>query len=146
MSALAAAVTTIAVDVLSQRKLAWGILAEPIDVDVTSSRIDSRKAIVAEIETRIAAAARAGHLPAQDASLTAAALIGALHEALVGPLAPDNLDDPGKTARCRADADADGVARGRRDGCPRPWPRGAGGAAGDAGAEGRRAAPSLSAH
>ena len=94
LSALAAAVTTIAVDVLSQRKLAWGILAEPIDVDVTSSRIDSRKAIVAEIETRIAAAARAGHLPAQDASLTAAALIGALHEALVGPLAPDNLDDP----------------------------------------------------
>ncbi len=96
LSALAAAVTTIAVDVLSQRKLAWGILAEPIDVDVTSSRIDSRKAIVAEIETRIAAAARAGHLPAQDASLTAAALIGALHEALVGPLAPDNLDDPAK--------------------------------------------------
>ena len=94
LSALAAAVTTIAVDVLSQRKLAWGILAEPIDVDVTSSRIDSRKAIVAEIEARIAAAARAGHLPAQDASLTAAALIGALHEALVGPLAPDNLDDP----------------------------------------------------
>ena len=111
LSALAAAVTTIAVDVLSQRKLAWGILAElvlsqrklawgilaePIDVDVTSSRIDSRKAIVAEIEARIAAAARAGPLPAQDASLTAAALIGALHEALVGPLAPNNLDDPQK--------------------------------------------------
>ena len=56
----------------------------------------NKEAIVAEIETRIAAAARAGHLPAQDASLTAAALIGALHEALVGPLAPDNLDDPAK--------------------------------------------------
>jgi AcrR family transcriptional regulator len=96
LSALAAAVTTIAVDVLSQRKLAWGILAEPIDVDVASSRIDSRRAIVAEIEIRIAAAVRAGHLPAQDASLTSAALIGALHEALVGPLAPDNLGDPVK--------------------------------------------------
>ena len=95
-SALAAAVTTVAVHVLSQRKLAWGILAEPIDVDVASSRIDSRKAIVAEIEARIAAAVRAGHLPAQDASLTSAALIGALHEALVGPLAPNNLDDPAK--------------------------------------------------
>ena len=33
-SALAAAVTTVAVHVLSQRKLAWGILAEPVDVDV----------------------------------------------------------------------------------------------------------------
>ena len=37
-SALAAAVTTVAVHVLSQRKLAWGILAEPVDVDVTASR------------------------------------------------------------------------------------------------------------
>ena len=35
-SALAAAVTTVAVHVLSQRKLAWGILAEPVDVDVTA--------------------------------------------------------------------------------------------------------------
>ena len=38
-SALAAAVTTVAVHVLSQRKLAWGILAEPVDVDVTASRL-----------------------------------------------------------------------------------------------------------
>jgi len=96
LSALAAAVTTIAVDVLSHRKLAWGILAEPIDVDVTPSRIESRKAIVAEIEARIAAATRAGHLPTQDASLTAAALIGALHEALVGPLALDATGDAAK--------------------------------------------------
>jgi AcrR family transcriptional regulator len=96
LSALAAAVTTIAIDALSHRKLAWGILAEPIDVDVVTARLDCRKAIVAEIESRIAAAARAGHLPPQDAGITAAALIGALHEALVGPLAPDNLDDPAK--------------------------------------------------
>lgn len=96
LSALAAAMTTIAVHVLSQRKLAWGILAEPVDVDVTPSRLNSRRAIVTEIESRIAAAARAGYLPAQDTALTAAALIGALHEALVGPLAPANLEDPAK--------------------------------------------------
>ena len=93
LSALAAAVTTIAVDVLSHRRLAWGILAEPVDVDVASSRLASRQAIAAEIRIRIEAAARAGHLPAQDASLAAAALVGGLHEALVGPLAPDHLDD-----------------------------------------------------
>ena len=40
------------------------------------------------------AAVRAGHLPAQDTALAATALLGALHEALVGPLAPSNLDDP----------------------------------------------------
>ena len=87
-SALAAAVTTVAVHVLSQRKLAWGILAEPVDVDITASRLASR--------LEIDAAVRAGHLPAQDTALAATALLGALHEALVGPLAPDNLEEPGK--------------------------------------------------
>ena len=95
-SALAAAVTTVAVHVLSQRKLAWGILAEPVDVDVTASRLASRREIAGEIAARIDAAVRAGHLPAQDTALAATALLGALHEALVGPLAPDNLEDPAR--------------------------------------------------
>jgi AcrR family transcriptional regulator len=95
-SALAAAVSTVALHVLSQRKLAWGILAEPVDVDVTKSRLASRREITGEIAGRIDAAVRAGHLPAQDTSLASTALLGALHEALVGPLAPDNLDDPAR--------------------------------------------------
>jgi AcrR family transcriptional regulator len=94
-SALAAAVTTVAVHVLSHRKLAWGILAEPVDVDVTASRLASRREISGEIELRITAV-RAGHLPAQDTVMAASALLGAIHEALVGPMAPDNLDDPAK--------------------------------------------------
>jgi hypothetical protein len=89
-------VTTIAVHVVSNRKLAWGILAEPVDVDVTASRMASRREIASEMELRIEAAMRAGHLPAQDTALAATALIGALHEALVGPLAPGDLDDPVK--------------------------------------------------
>src|SRR6202012_5595052 len=92
-SALAAAVSTVAVHVLSQRKLAWGILAEPVDVDVTASRPEDRREIAGEIAGSIDAAVKAGHLPAQDTQLAATALLGALHEALVGPLAPDNLDD-----------------------------------------------------
>ena len=95
-SALAAAVATVAVHVLSQRKLAWGILAEPVDVDVTASRLASRREISGEMATRIDAAVRAGHLPAQDTALAATALLGALHESLVGPLAPENLEDPAK--------------------------------------------------
>src|SRR6266487_3384580 len=71
-SALAAAVTTVAVHVLSQRELAG------------------------EIAARIDAAVRAGHLPAQDTALAATALLGALHESLVGPLAPDHTDEPAK--------------------------------------------------
>jgi AcrR family transcriptional regulator len=95
-SALAAAVTTVAVHALSQRKLAWGILAEPVDVDVSVSRLASRRAVVAEVAGRIDAAVRAGHLPAQDTSLAATALLGALNEALVGPLAAEHMEDPGK--------------------------------------------------
>ncbi len=95
-SALAAAVTTVAVYVVSHRKLAWGILAEPVDVDVSVSRLASRREIAGEIELRITAAVRAGHLPAQDTALAATALLGALHESLIGPLAPANLDDPVK--------------------------------------------------
>jgi AcrR family transcriptional regulator len=95
-SALAATVTTVAVHALSQRKLAWGILAEPVDVDISASRIASRRAVVDEIASRIDAAVRAGHLPAQDTNLAATALLGALNEALVGPLAAENMDDPVK--------------------------------------------------
>ena len=95
-SALAAAVTTVAVHVVTHRKLSWGILAEPVEVDVTESRLASRREIAGEIELRIGAAVRAGHLPAQDTALAATALLGALHESLVGPLAPENLDDAAK--------------------------------------------------
>jgi AcrR family transcriptional regulator len=95
-SALAAALATVAVHMVSHRKLAWGILAEPIDVDVAVTRLASRREIAGEIEKRIIAAVRAGHLPAQDTSLAATALLGALQESLVGPLAPDNLDDPAR--------------------------------------------------
>ena len=84
--------TTVAVHVVSHRKLSWGILAEPVEVDVTESRLASRREIAEIFELRISAAIRAGHLPAQDTALAAAALLGALHEALVGPMAPDNLD------------------------------------------------------
>jgi hypothetical protein len=55
-----------------------GILAEPVDVDVTASRLASRREIAGEIAARIEAAVRAGHLPAQDTALAATALLGAL--------------------------------------------------------------------
>src|SRR4051812_5776641 len=57
-SALAAAVTTVPVHVLSPRKLAWGILAEPVDVDVSASRAASRRVISCVVGRRIPAAPR----------------------------------------------------------------------------------------
>lgn len=96
LSALAGAIATVAAQIAAQRKLAWGILAEPIDQDLAPSRIASRRMIVGELEARIEAAMRGSHLPSQDAALTAAAILGALNEGLVGPLAPEALDDPVK--------------------------------------------------
>jgi AcrR family transcriptional regulator len=94
LSALAAAITTIAVEILDDRRLSWAIMAEPVEVDVAPARHAARADLAAEISARIAAAIRGGHLPAQDTFLTAAALIGALYEGLIGPLAPADLTEP----------------------------------------------------
>ena len=95
-SALAAAVTTVAVHVLSQRKLAWGILAEPVDVDVTRLAAGEPPRDRRRDRSQDRCRGPRRHLPAQDTALAATALLGALHELLVGPLAPDNIDDPVK--------------------------------------------------
>ena len=47
-----------------------------------------RAALAAELSQRLAAAMTRGHLPEQDIAVAAPALLGALIEGLVGPLAP----------------------------------------------------------
>ena len=94
LSALAAAIATFAARALRSRKLTWAVIAEPVDADTDAVRQSYRKALVAEIEVRIRAAIGGGQLPEQDAGLAAPAILGALLEGLVGPLAPAGLDDP----------------------------------------------------
>jgi AcrR family transcriptional regulator len=89
LSALAAAITTLAARALGRRRLAWAVIAEPVDPAIDAVRLVYRKALVAELEARLAAARRGGHLPEQDVRVAAPALVGALLEGLVGPLAPD---------------------------------------------------------
>jgi len=89
LSALAAALTSFAARALQRRRLAWAAIAEPVDADIDALRLAYRQALAAEIEQRLAACARAGHLPEQDVRVSAAALVGALIEGLLGPLAPD---------------------------------------------------------
>jgi AcrR family transcriptional regulator len=93
LSALAAAIATFAARALAQRRLAWAVLAEPADPEIGDARMSYRRALAAEFAARLSAAVAAGHLPEQHAELTAAALVGALVEGLVGPLAPDLPDD-----------------------------------------------------
>ena len=88
LSALAAAITTFAARALAERRLAVALLAEPVEPEVDAARVSYRRALAGEFEQLIRRARAGGHLPDQDAVLAAAALLGALIEGLIGPLAP----------------------------------------------------------
>lgn len=88
LSALAASIATFAARAMRNRRLAYAVIAEPVDAEVEAVRIAYRRALADELQTRIEAAMQAGYLPAQDMRLAAPALVGALLEGLLGPLAP----------------------------------------------------------
>ena len=89
LSALAAALTTFAAHALESRRLAFALIAEPVDADTEKARQPYRAALAAEVAKRLAAAMTAGYVPNQDLNVAAPALVGALAEGLVGPLAPE---------------------------------------------------------
>lgn len=92
LSALAAAIATFSARALRQRRLAWAVLAEPVDAAVDAARLAFRRALAAELEARLHAAMAGGHLPDQDLRLAAPALLAAVVEGLIGPLAPAPSD------------------------------------------------------
>jgi len=94
VSALAASIATFAARALRNRRLAWAVIAEPVDADIERVRLAYRKALGDELRSRIVAAQKAGHLPQQDVELSSSALVGALLEGLLGPLAPDAGENP----------------------------------------------------
>src|SRR5215813_8661071 len=85
LSALAAGLITFAARALRHRRLAWAVSGEPVDAAVDGLRLAARKALAAEIETRVRAAVAGGHLPEQDAGVVAVALVGLMLEGLIGP-------------------------------------------------------------
>ena len=97
LSALAAALASFATRALNERRLTWAVIGEPVDADIDAVRLEFRKALANEIELRIKAAMAAGHLPEQNAAVAAPAIVGALLEGLIGPLAPDLGGDPVKS-------------------------------------------------
>jgi AcrR family transcriptional regulator len=96
LSALAAAITTFAARSLERRRLAFALITEPVEPDVDQARAAYRRALVGAFERMIRKAVTGAHLPEQDAALAASALVGALVEGLIGPLAPAAGGDPGK--------------------------------------------------
>ena len=89
LSALSAAIMTFGARALRHRRLAYAAIAEPVEAELDAARLSFRKALTGEFASLIASAVSGGHLPEQDAALSAAALVGLLIEGLIGPLAPD---------------------------------------------------------
>jgi AcrR family transcriptional regulator len=83
-----AAVETFARRALRGRRLAWALIAEPVDPAVEAERLVFRRAYRDAFAGVIAAGVAAGELPEQDPATSAAALVGAIGEALVGPVSP----------------------------------------------------------
>jgi len=105
---IAVAVESFARRALAGRRLAYALLAEPVDPGVEAERLAFRRAYRDVFADLIAAGTAAGELPDQDPELAGAALVGAIGEALVGPLSP--------TA---AHGDADSLVAALRDFCVR---------------------------
>ena len=78
---------------LKARRLAWALLAEPVDPAVEAERLEFRRAYRDQMAALIAEGVLSGELPEQDPELTAAALVGAIGESLVGPLAAHDVDE-----------------------------------------------------
>jgi AcrR family transcriptional regulator len=79
---------TFAQRALRNPRLAWALIAEPVDPRVDAERISYRARYAELIAAGLRAGIAAGELPAQNVDLTAAALVGGCGEALVGPLSP----------------------------------------------------------
>ncbi|HWK19042.1 MAG TPA: TetR/AcrR family transcriptional regulator [Solirubrobacteraceae bacterium] len=81
-------VSTFAERALRNPRLAWALIAEPVDPLVDAERLAYRRRYSELVAHAIGQAIEAGEIPDQDATLTAAALVGGCGEALVGPLSP----------------------------------------------------------
>jgi AcrR family transcriptional regulator len=73
---------------LAEPTRAYALLAEPVDPAVEAERLTFRRAYRDLFARTIEQGVANGELPPQDAETVAAALVGALGEALVGPLSP----------------------------------------------------------
>ncbi|MBX6327565.1 MAG: TetR family transcriptional regulator [Pseudolabrys sp.] len=98
LSALAAAVAALVVHALRARRLLWSVLGEPAGAELDAAQRGFRRSLANELELRIEAAIAGRHLPEQDARAASAAVLGAVIEGLIGPLAPPPADAAG--VRC----------------------------------------------
>jgi AcrR family transcriptional regulator len=85
---------TAVVETFAGRALAYALLAEPVDPAVDAERLVFRRKFTEAFADAIAAGIAAGEIPEQDAAISAAGLVGAVGEVLVGPLSSHESKDP----------------------------------------------------
>jgi AcrR family transcriptional regulator len=83
---------------LRSGRLAWALLVEPIDPAVEAERIVFRRAYADVLVTLLREGTATGELSPQDEAIAAAAIVGALGEALLTPLAVDGRAAEGRPA------------------------------------------------
>lgn len=84
---LAAAVRAFASRALRARRLAYAVIAEPVDPEVDDVRLEYRRIHCSTFERIIGEGIRDKEFPPQEVAASAACLVGAFIEGLVGPLA-----------------------------------------------------------
>ncbi|MEU4253577.1 TetR/AcrR family transcriptional regulator [Amycolatopsis sp. NPDC026612] len=84
---------TFAQRALKAPRQAYALLAEPVDAVIDAERLVFRRAFTEVVAEHVAAGVQQGALPPQDGRLTAAALVGAAAEVLIGPLTRGNAGD-----------------------------------------------------
>ncbi len=91
---LEAAIRTFSGRALSGRRLAYALIAEPVDPEVETVRLDYRAQLARCFERVLREGIMRGAFPPLDPAVAAACIVGAFMEALVGPLAPSKGTGP----------------------------------------------------
>ncbi|MEN8513979.1 TetR/AcrR family transcriptional regulator [Burkholderia sp. RS02] len=90
---LGAAVWTFASRALRGRRLAYALVAEPVEPDVEAMRLTYHRALARVFKTIIEQGMADGEFPAQDAMASADCIVGCLFEGLVVPLTSSAAPD-----------------------------------------------------
>lgn len=79
-------IETFALRALRGQRLAYALIAEPVDALVDTERLHYRRAYAEIFQQLVEEGVRSGNFPEQASAVSAAALVGVIAESLVGPL------------------------------------------------------------
>jgi AcrR family transcriptional regulator len=110
------AVSAFSVRALASRRLAYALIVEPSDPEVEAVRIRYRRKLADAFAGIIKAGAASGEFAPQDEGVAATCIVGALMEALIGPLAHEEEDAGSLVASIVTFCEAAVANSGSRDG------------------------------